>query len=196
MRNSGESWDAGRVSAPVCVMYLADVDDAVTRAALNAAASVRRVTRSLLRAMLRDAAADDAFERLQALPFVYSGSDGLIVHDAVRDAIAGHLRATDPTTYRELRRRAWQQLRDEVQTAGIEELWRYTADVLYILENPLIREAFFPSGGPQYTVEVIRGRDDHAAIERLAAMHETPEAAAAVRLWLKQRPESFHGSTA
>src|SRR5439155_800045 len=113
-----------------------------------------------------------------ALPFVYSGSDGLIVHDAVRDAIAGHLRATDPATYRELRRRAWQQLRDEVRTAGIEELWRYTADVLYILENPVIREAFFPSGGPQYTVEVMRDRDDHAAIERLAAMHETPEAAA------------------
>ena len=132
------------VVASLARMYLADVGDPVTRAALNAAASVRRVTRSLLRAMLPDAAPDDAFERLQALPFVYSGSDGLIVHDAVRDAIAGHLRATDPTTYRELRRRAWQQLRDEVRTAGIEELWRYTADVLYILENPAIREAFFP----------------------------------------------------
>src|SRR5207245_2435935 len=179
------------VVASLARMYLADVGDPVTRAALNAAASVRRVTRSLLRAMLPDAP-DDAFERLQALPFVYSGSDGLIVHDAVRDAIAGHLRATDPATYRELRRRAWQQLRDEVSTAGIEELWRYTADVLYILENPSIREAFFPSGGPQYTVELARGADDAAAIERLAAMHETPEAATAVSLWLKQRPESFH----
>jgi hypothetical protein len=173
-------------------MYLADVSDPVTRDALNAGASVRRVTRSLLRAMLPDAAPDDAFERLQALPFVYSGSDGLIVHDAVRDAIAGHLRATDPKNYRELRRRAWQQLRDEVGTAGIEELWRYTADILYILENPAIREAFFPSGGPLYSVEVARGRDDHAAIERLAEMHETPEAAAAAGIWLKQRPESFH----
>src|SRR2546427_2595768 len=179
------------VVASLARMYLAHVGDPVTRAALNAAASVRRVTRSLLRAMLPDAP-DDAFERLQALPFVYSGSDGLIVHDAVRDAIAGHLRATDPTTYRELRRRAWQQLRDEVSTAGIEELWRYTADVLYILENPVIREAFFPSGGPQYTVELARGADAAAAIERLAAIHETPEAAAAASLWLKQRPESFH----
>src|SRR5436190_1064021 len=183
------------VVASLARLYLADVGDPITHAALNAAASVRRVTRSLLRAMLPDDAAaepEDAFERLQALPFVYSGSDGLIVHDAVREAIAGHLRATDPTTYRELRRRAWQQLRDEVRTAGIEELWRYTADVLYILENPVIREAFFPSGGPQYTVEKMRGRDDHAAIERLAALHETPEAAAAVGRWLKQRPESFH----
>lgn len=180
------------VVASLARMYLADVSDPVTRDALNAAASVRRVTRSLLRAMLPDAAPDDAFERLQALPFVFSGRDGLIVHDAVRDALAGHLRATDPATYRELRRRAWQQLRDELSTAGIEELWRYTADVLYILENPVIREAFFPSGGPEYTVEVARGADDHAAIERFAATHETPEAAAAVGLWLKQRPESFH----
>src|SRR4029453_17859165 len=65
------------VVASLARMYLADVGDPVTRAALNAAASVRRVTRSLLRAMLPDAAPDDAFERLQALPFVYSGSDGL-----------------------------------------------------------------------------------------------------------------------
>jgi hypothetical protein len=179
------------VVASLARMYLADVGDPVTRDALNAAASVRRVTRSLLRAMLPDAAPDDAFQRLQALPFVYPGQDGLVVHDAVREAIAGHLRATDPTTYRELRRRAWRQLRDEVSTAGIEELWRYTADVLYILENPVIREAFFPSGGPQYTVEVARGADDYAAIERLAAMHETPAAAAAASLWLKQRPEAF-----
>ena len=180
------------VVASLARTYLADVGDPVTRDALNAAASVRRVTRSLLRAMLPDAAPDDAFERLQALPFVYTSNDGLMVHDAVREAIAGHLRATDPATYRELRRRAWQLLRDEVRTAGIEELWRYTADVLYILENPVIREAFFPSGGPQYTVEVMRGQDDHAAIERLASMHESPEAAAAASWWLKQRPEAFH----
>jgi hypothetical protein len=180
------------VVASLARMYLADVGDPVTRDALNAAACVRRVTRSLLRAMLPDTASGDAFERLQALPFVYSNNDGLIVHDAVRDAIASHLRATDPAAHRELRRRAWQQLREEVSTAGIEELWRYTADVLYILENPVIREAFFPTGGPQYTVEVARGADDCAAIERLAAMHETPEAAAMARLWLKQRPESFH----
>ena len=154
------------VVASLARLYLADVGDPLTRNALSAAASVRRVTRSLLRAMLPDAAPDDAFERLQALPFVRTSSDGLIVHDAVRDAIAGHLRATDPATYRELRRCAWRQLREEVSTAGIEELWRYTADVLYILENPVIREAFFPSGGPQYTVELARGADDHAAIQR------------------------------
>jgi hypothetical protein len=126
------------VIASLARMYLADVGDPLTRAALNAAASVRRVTRSLLRAMLPDAASDDAFERLQALPFVYSGSDGLIVHDAVRDAIAGHLRATDPTTYRDYAA-AWQQLR-EVQTAGIEELWRYT-------QTSFIRNRH-PRGGP------------------------------------------------
>jgi hypothetical protein len=187
-----ESETIPMVVASLARTYLADVGDPVTRSALNAAASVRRVTRSLLQAMLPNVAPDEALERLQALPFVYSGRDGLIVHDAVRDAIAGHLRSTDPTSYRELRRRAWQLLRDEVRTAGIEELWRYTADVLYILENPVIREAFFPSGGPQYTVEVARGASDQAAIEQLAAMHETPRAAAAAGLWLKQRPESFH----
>src|SRR6476469_8873548 len=87
------------VVASLARMYLADVGDPVTRAAPNAAASVRRVTRSLLRAMLPDAEPDDAFEHLQSLPFVYSGSDGLIVHDAVRDAIAGTLTTARQTNW-------------------------------------------------------------------------------------------------
>src|SRR4029434_8910649 len=61
------------VVASLARMYLADVDDPITRVALNAAASVRRVTRSLLRAMLPDAAPADAFDSLQAMTFDYTG---------------------------------------------------------------------------------------------------------------------------
>jgi len=29
---------------------------------------------------------------------------------------------------------------------GHSDLWRYTADMLYLIANPVVREAFFPSG--------------------------------------------------
>ena len=113
----------------------------------TAAASVRRVTRSLLRAMLPDAAPDDAFERLQALPFVYSGSDGLIVHDAVRDAIAGHLRATDPTTYRELRLAEvlWQHHRlSGLKLGDVVADAKYGTSVNFLYLGRLSLRAFIP----------------------------------------------------
>jgi hypothetical protein len=56
------------VVASLECMHLADIGDPVTGDALKAAASVRRMTRSLLRAMLPDGPPKDALERLKALP--------------------------------------------------------------------------------------------------------------------------------
>ena len=58
-------------------LYL-DVLDPMTRRALDAAAVVRRPTMSLLAAMLPEAAPQDAFDRLLALPFVEVSDDGLV----------------------------------------------------------------------------------------------------------------------
>jgi hypothetical protein len=174
----------------LCRLYLADVDDALTRRSLSAAGAVRRVTKPLLRAMLPDIAPDDAFEKLRDLPFVASGNDGLILHDAIRDALAIQMRAADPQTYRELRRSAWRQLQNEVRAAGPNELWRYTADLLYILENPEVREAFFPSGGPEFAVVAAKPAD-YDAIKAIVERHEGPDGSSLVSRWLEQRPESF-----
>ena len=76
-------------------LYLAQLDP-LTRRALDAASVVRRPTLSLIGAMLPDAAPQDAFERLRALPFVELSSDGLVIHDTVREVVAAYLRATDP----------------------------------------------------------------------------------------------------
>jgi len=72
-------------------MFLADVSDSVTRRVLEGAAVTRRVTVSLLRALFPDLAPQDAFERLRQLPFVDGTRDGLIIHDAVREAVARSL---------------------------------------------------------------------------------------------------------
>ena len=108
--------------------------------------------------MLPDAAPQDAFERLRGLPFVELSSDGLVIHDTVREVVAAYLRASDPDRSRRYRIAAWRQLRDEVTRATSHEMWRYTADLLYILENPAVREGFFPTSEHRYFVEPAQRR--------------------------------------
>lgn len=171
-------------------LFLADVGDPLTRQALEAASVVRRTNQSLLRAMLPEAAPQDAYDRLRALPFVQSARDGLVVHDAVQEAVAAMVRAAAPDRYREYRRAAWRQLRAEVRTASLPELWRYTADMLYIIENPVVREAFFPSGSQQFAVEPARP-EDGPALHQIAARHEGPDATRLLNLWWAHLPQSF-----
>ncbi|MBC7172855.1 MAG: transcriptional regulator, partial [Polyangiaceae bacterium] len=116
----------------LCAMFLEDVPDRETRAALEAAALIRRTTLSLSRAMLPGVDAERAYAGLLELPFVSVASDGLAIHDAVREAIGRSVRARDPSRHTELRRRAWRQLIAEASTAVRDDLWRYTADVLYL----------------------------------------------------------------
>src|SRR6185295_14592064 len=132
-------------------LYLARLDP-VTRQALDAASVVRRPTLSLMAAMLPDAAPQDALDRVRGLPFVELSSDGLVVHDTVREVVAAYLRASDPDRSRRYRTAAWRQLQTEIAMAGPAGVGRYTADLLYLLENPVIREAFFPRSGPAYAV--------------------------------------------
>ena len=44
-------------------------------------------------------------------------------------------------------------MRAESRKAGRAQLWRYTADLLFLIENPYVREAFFPSGARPFVVE-------------------------------------------
>lgn len=179
-----------RVIEELARLYRADIAYPLTRHVLDAASVVRRATLSLLGAMLPDAAPQDAYDRLRALPFVDSDREGLHVHDTVQYAIAAALKAADPATYREYRRAAWRQLRDEVRTAGRGDIWRYTADMLYIIENPVTREAFFPSNAHLYAVEPSRP-DDDAAIRAMIARHEGSSVARWLVGWWERAPQAF-----
>lgn len=171
--------------------FLSDVGDPLTREALDAASVVRRVTSPLLTALLPNADPQDAYKRLQALPFVESGSDGLILHDAVREALASALHATDPYRYRLFRHAAWSQLRTELSVAGRSELWRYTADMLYMIENPIVREAFFPSDVQPFAVEPAE-LDDLNPIQTITELQDGPHAAALIKYWFKNKPDAFY----
>ena len=164
--------------------------DPMTRRALDAAAVVRRTTLTLLQAMLPDDDPAELFGALRALAFVELGADGLVVHDTVRVATSTLLQASDPARHRAHRRAAWTRLRAELRTAGRADLWRYTADMLYLVENPIVRNAFFPSGSDELTIEPARAAD-HAAITAISAAQQGPEATALVDAWWRSAPDAF-----
>ena len=170
-------------------LYLARLEP-LTRQALDAASVVRRPTLSLIAAMLPDTAPQDAFERLRALPFVELSTDGLVLHDTVREVVAAYLRASDPDRSRRYRIAAWRQLRDEVTRATSHEMWRYTADLLYILENPTVREAFFPTSEHLYFVDPAQPAD-WPTIREIAMASEPAEAVAILEDWWRRLPDAF-----
>lgn len=61
---------------------------------------------------------------------------------------------------------------------------------MFLIENPVVRDACFPSTRPEYTVEPARPEDGNAIAE-IAARHESPAAAAALARWWTRHPETF-----
>jgi len=170
-------------------VYLSGLDQP-TRAVLDAACTLRRPTQSLLGALLPDVPPHDAYDMLRPLPFVEFGPDGLVLHDTVREVVAALLRVNDPPTYRAHRIAAWQQLRRELRTAPPTDLWRYTADLLYLIEHPAVREAFFPTASYRYAVEPARPADEDQ-ITAIARAHQPAEAVAMMRRWWDTMPSAF-----
>jgi hypothetical protein len=164
--------------------------DPITRRALDAGSVVRRTTLSLLEAMLPDDDPAELFGALRALPFVELGAEGLVIHDTVRVAASALLQASDPARHRAYRRAAWTRLRTELRTAGRSDLWRYTADMLYLVENPIVRDAFFPSGSDELAIEPACAAD-REAIVAMSAAHQGPEATALVDAWWRSAPDVF-----
>jgi hypothetical protein len=188
---SALSPDVGRrIVEELSRLYVADIRDLQTRRALQAASVVRRVTVPLLAAMLPDMSPQDTQERIRALPFVRADKDGLRIHDAVREAVALTMRAENPRKYREYRRAAYRHIACETRKAGVSDLWRCNADLLYVLENPSVREAFFPTGAQEHTVEPAQARDEPKILE-IIGRHEQPGMAGCLTKWLARAPETF-----
>jgi hypothetical protein len=170
--------------------YIEAVPDPITRRALEASSVVRCVTEPLLHALLPETPPRDTIERLAALPFVEPGREGLFIHDAVRSAIASSLATRDPDAHREYRRAAWAFLQNRLRVAhGKTEPWRYTADLLFLIQNPVLREGFFPSGPQPLAVEPATPEDEpavHQIVSKTAAAERE-----ALFAWWRYHPDGF-----
>jgi hypothetical protein len=140
---------------------------------------------SLLAAMLPDEPATEAFARLRDLAFVELTAGGLLVHDTIRETTAALLRATDPQEYWRLRAAAWNCLRAELRGAPQRELPRYTADLLYLIEEEEVRRAFFPAAAGEQLVRPATAAD-LPAMEALV-----PEEVETLRAWWAAVPDKF-----
>ncbi len=174
---------AGPVADELARVYLDGLEGPIRRA-LDAAALTRRTTLSLLEAMLPDEDAVAVFHGLRALPFVELDADGLLVHDTIREATAALLRAADPQEYWRLRTAAWGRLRNDLRGAPARDLRRYTADMLYLIEEDAVRDVFFPATDGEQQVSPARESD----LEAMAALAPDFEL---LREWWEAVPEAF-----
>jgi len=158
--------------------------------AVEAASTVRRVTEPILRALLAVPQARDPFEHLETLPFVDVTIEGLAFHDVVRETISKDLAWRDPEHYRTYRRRAWHFFSKESHECRAHNLWQCTADMLYLIENPVVREAFFPEGATDFIVEPATPGDAGVVLD-IAASAEPREAADFIARWWASHPETF-----
>jgi hypothetical protein len=170
--------------------FLEDVRTPELREALEAASSVRRVTRPLLDAMLARSTGAELYEALAALPLVDVRSDGLSLHPTVHGAVERWLRAADPARFADYRRRAWRALELEVSRVPVSDLWRYTADVIYLIEDPIVREAFFSSALRAYSLEPATPRD-RAAVLEITQAHDGASERESVSRWMDLLPDAF-----
>ncbi len=161
-----------------------------TIATLEAAAMARRVTEPILRALLASGNVHDEFADLRRLPFVEESAEGLLLHDVVRDAVSSDLASRDPEADARYRRRALGFFMGQARRSSAETLWQATADLIYLIRNPVLRDACFPKRGSAHAVEPATLHDD-ASIREIIAAHEGGDEADLLVRWWEQHPETF-----
>lgn len=186
-----EAPDRSRVVARLAQLFLQDLADSSVRVALEAACVVRHASRSFLATLLGADAASLAIERLGELGFIERTAEGLSVHPSVRQALEGELRAVDPIRHRELRRAAWRHLREALLSVGRAHLWQHAADALYLLEQDLIREAFFPNARDVFVVEQARAQD-WPEVSEICGAYDSPEGVAVIGAFFRHALHAVH----
>lgn len=186
-----EAPDRSRVVARLARLFLQDLADTELRTALEAACVVRHADRSFLASLLGQEAATQAMERLGELGFMERTAEGLCLHPSVRQALEEELRTIDPIRHRELRRAAWHHLRRALPSVGRAHLWRHAADALFLLERPLVREAFFPSARDLFVVEPAQDRD-WPELATIASAYDSAEGVAVIEAFFDHARHAVH----
>jgi DNA-binding CsgD family transcriptional regulator len=171
------------------VEVLFDDLDPDLRDVVEAASVLRRITVPALAAVLErdEAAVEPYWVALRDLPFATVRPDGVELQPVVQDVTATRLELRDPGRARELRRRAARAALTTVQHAPG---WAATADLLHLVQNPVVRSAFIPPAGAQHPVETATATDlpDVLAITE---RHLGADERAWLQRWWRHHPEGL-----
>ena len=173
-------------------VLLDDLDPAERRT-VQTASLLRRITRPLLAAVVDGTGPGRRMRpggRCASCRSPSTTRIGLELDPLARNVIAGGLEIREPEFVARVRRRAAEvALRD----AAGGRSWDATADLLYLVQNHVIRNSYLPPGDQQHPVEQAV-TDDRAAILAITEQHDGPEGAAAIarlvgvaRRWRRRR---------
>ena len=157
------------------------------RATVEAVSVLRRVTVPLLAAVVDGQDVEEAWRTLQGLSFTTTTAAGLELSGVAAPVVLEALELRDPLRVRGLRARAARAIVDSL-AVGLD--WQSTADLLHLVQNPLIRNAYAPTGMLQHPVEQARG-EDRTEIIAIARRFTGDDSAALTAQWWKTHREAF-----
>jgi DNA-binding CsgD family transcriptional regulator len=157
------------------------------RATVEAAAVLRRVTLPLLAAVVDDGDVERAWQTLRRLPFTTTTASGLEISGVAAPVLLEALELRDPRRVAALRVRAARTILDSL-SAGPD--WQSTADLLHLVQNPLIRHAYAPPGRLQHPAERAR-TEDRAEIVAITERFAGQDSARLAQSWWEAHRQAF-----
>lgn len=181
--------DATDVVKGLMGRLLDTIPTAAHRSAIEAAAVVRSLDEGLLAALLDRDDAYELFGWVRSLPYVDDGAYGLVLHDLVRDVVAGDLRWRHPERYRAFHERARERYLQRLDSPdqGLQAV--ALLDLIFL--HPDLR-MFLQTSDESAALRIDRATAaESATIEGMIADHEGTESAAIARHWLAVQPEAW-----
>jgi DNA-binding CsgD family transcriptional regulator len=157
------------------------------RAVAEATSVLRRVTLPLLAAVVDEPDVEQAWRALRALPFTVTTAAGVEFSGLAAAVLLEALELRDPTRVRTLRTRAARAI---LGSHAYGPDWESTADLLHLVQNPLIRNAYAPPGMVQHPVEQARS-EDHDEIVAIVRRFAGEESARLTERWWRARRDTF-----
>jgi hypothetical protein len=184
--------DAASGAGELANAILEAIGDSELRRAVEACAIVRRANRALISAILGtdEPVALSLLEAVEALPFARRDAEGIYIAEPVRRAIVDWMSGVEPE-----RRQAWRKIAADWIVTRLHETgragrWRHMADLLHLLEQPAIRDAFFPPDDEGLPVEPARAADFEQILQ-IVGSQDGPEERARIGVWAQLLPHRF-----
>ena len=184
----GTARDAGELANAI----LRAIGDSDLRRAVEACAIVRRANRALMSAILEteEPIPLSLLEAVEALPFATRDAEGIYIAEPVRRAIVDWMSGVEAERYQLWRKTAADWIVSRLRAAGRSGRWRHMADLLHLLEQPSLRNAFFPPEEEAPPVEPARAQDFNQIFE-IAELRNGPDERARIEVWAQCLPHRF-----